>query len=675
MPAVNHVESFRTAMLAAGLTPPDFIEPGRWHRFPGIGKANGNKDASCKLSIDGQVGWFRDWSTDLDEEWWANPDTLKTPAQRAQLAQIKEQAETEERERYARAAKEAAALWEQARPAGDHAYLAGKHIPALGIRQRGDVLIVPARIGEELLSLQFIAPNGDKQFLSGGRVKGCYHAIGNAMRTDALAICEGYATGASIHEAIGLPVAVAFFAGNLLEVAKAMRAKFPDVPLILAADDDWKKEKNIGVAKAIEAARAVDGLVAVPDFGDERPDDAKDFNDLANLRGADAVRRAIENAKKPDIGEDQSVPESAASANPAPSTSRMTERPDAAERPRATSPADSGLPRADQQPGKANAPAALRVIELREFLALTLPPRVCILSPWLLTQSLNMIHSWRGIGKTHLQLNIAYAIATGRTFLSWTADKPRRVLVIDGEMPASVLQERLEAIVAANGVEPADRYLSIITPDLQSGAMPDLATFEGQDAINEIINRGDAEVIIVDNLSCLVRGSGRENDAESWLPVAKWALLQRQRGRSVIFVHHSGKNLTQRGTSKREDLLDTVIALTRPPGYDPKSGACFEIHFEKARGLIGEPAAPIEATLSTDATGQATWTWRPVSDSTLERVAALAHEGLSKSQIAVELGVHRSTVSRAWNKAAAEGLVRGNKGASADQYRRASDGE
>ncbi|SFN32358.1 AAA domain-containing protein [Nitrosospira briensis] len=318
----------------------------------------------------------------------------------------------------------------------------------------------------------------------------------------------------------------------------------------------------------------------------------------------------------------------------------------------------------------------LRVVGLHDFIGMELPPRDTMMAPWLMTQSLNMIYGWRGVGKTHVNLGISYALACGSTFLNWKAEKPRRVLLVDGEMPAPALQERLAAIIASNGVEPGPGFLSIVTPDLQNGAMPDLSTHDGQEAISEVAERVNAELIVIDNLSCLVRGGGRENDAESWLSVSEWALLQRQAGRSILFIHHSGKNGQQRGTSKREDLLDVVISLRRPADYDPAAGACFEIHYEKARHLSGNDVDPIEAQLTVDSHGMSTWAWRPVADSTFDRVVTLANDGLSQSEIAIELELNRSTVLRAWRKADDAGLLetktttRGR-----NQYQKRSKGE
>src|SRR5437899_11113299 len=190
---------------------------------------------------------------------------------------------------------------------------------------------------------------------------------------------------------------------------------------------------------------------------------------------------------------------------------------------------------------------ALRVLTIAEMLTMQIPEREAILSPWLLTQSLTMLHAYRGVGKTHVALGVAYAIATGGEFLTWKAERARSVLYLDGEMPAAALRARLAALVQADERDFDPAYLRIVTPDVQDGPMPDLATAEGQLLVEGII--GDAQLIIVDNISTLVRCVERENDAESWREAGAWALRMRQRGRSVLFVHHDGKVGEQRGTS------------------------------------------------------------------------------------------------------------------------------
>ncbi len=292
-------------------------------------------------------------------------------------------------------------------------------------------------------------------------------------------------------------------------------------------------------------------------------------------------------------------------------------------------------------------------VELGGVLAQSIPPRASMLTPIMAEQSLTLLHSWRGIGKTHVALGIGYAVASGGAFLRWYADRPRKVLYIDGEMPAASLQERLARIVAAADQDAPEGFFRVVTPDLQTGAMPDLSTAEGQARIDALLEP-DTALIIIDNLSALAR-SGAENEAESWLPVIAWALKHRAQGRSILFIHHSGKSGAQRGTSKREDLLDTVLTLKHPPDYSPADGAHFEVKFEKARGLAGDDVAPFEARLSADAHGRQVWTVRLLEDSRLDRMLDLKADGLSLAEIASEFGCNKSTVSRALKKGRRDG--------------------
>lgn len=296
-------------------------------------------------------------------------------------------------------------------------------------------------------------------------------------------------------------------------------------------------------------------------------------------------------------------------------------------------------------------PAPLRTLDLAALLGTVFPPRELLLAPWLPEKGLAMLYGPRGIGKTLLSLGIAYSVATGGAFLSWQAPRPRRVLVIDGEMPAVVLQERLARIVAVSPLEPpAPDFLRVLPMDLQVSGNLDLSDEACHPALEATMD--GAELLIVDNISTLARG-GRENEAESWLPVQQWALVQRRAGRSVVFIHHAGKGGQQRGTSRREDVLDTVVALRRPADYRPDEGARFEVHFEKSRGFHGDDAKPFEAALA-DPAG---WTTRDLADADLVRVMLLTGQGMTVRDIADELGMTKSTVSRLQAKGRAAGAA------------------
>jgi putative DNA primase/helicase len=138
-----------------------------------------------------------------------------------------------------------------------------------------------------------------------------------------------------------------------------------------------------------------------------------------------------------------------------------------------------------------------------------------------------------------------------------------------------------------------------------------------------------------------------------------WLLGLRRRGISVLFVHHAGKGGQQRGTSRREDVLDTSMALRRPSDYSPTEGARFEVHLEKARGVVGEEAEPFEAKLQTDEHGKQAWTWESHKDALFARACALFGEGSTVRDAAEELGISRSACGRFHKRAKAEGLIPG----------------
>jgi DnaB-like helicase N terminal domain/AAA domain len=150
------------------------------------------------------------------------------------------------------------------------------------------------------------------------------------------------------------------------------------------------------------------------------------------------------------------------------------------------------------------------------LLQLEVAAREMVLAPVLPTQGLGMLYSKRGLGKTYMSLSIAHAVASGGSFLGWTAPRARPVLFVDGELPLSTLKARLAAVTQGAETQAEPGMLRLITPDLQTGAFPDLATAEGQSLIENALD--GAEFVILDNLSALCR-TGKENEGESWLPV------------------------------------------------------------------------------------------------------------------------------------------------------------
>ncbi|MFC1455388.1 AAA family ATPase [Microvirga arabica] len=297
----------------------------------------------------------------------------------------------------------------------------------------------------------------------------------------------------------------------------------------------------------------------------------------------------------------------------------------------------------------------LTTISLSEFVRLDLPKREYILSPILPARSLAMLYAGRGIGKTRVGMGLAYAVASGGDFLRWRAPKQRRVLYMDGEMPAELMQERALALMMASTCHPSDQsYFQLLAMDRQEpGTSLNLARPEHQAAIE--VKLDGVELLVLDNLSTLVNG-GRENDAESWDTVQSWLLQLRRRGVSVLLVHHAGRGGEARGTSKREDVLDTVINLKRPDDYDPEEGARFEVHLTKARGIAGDDALPFEAKLQV-IDGRDLWTCTTLRDREMDEVERLSREGMVVRDIGQELNISKSKVSRLQTKLRAEGRL------------------
>jgi putative DNA primase/helicase len=273
-------DHFRQAIAAAGLAPSGDLTltgDGKLQRYRIEGDKAGSRNGWAVLySHPMLAGAFGSWKTGESHTWCEKrSDKPPTPAERAELQrQMKAAQEARAAELanvQASARQRAAKLWATAHPATNaHPYLQRKQIGAYGIRQLRDMLVIAARdVNGELHTLQFISPDGSKRFLTGGRIVGCYFAIGRPV--DSLLMCEGLATASTLHRATGRAVAVAFNCGNLVAVAKVLRMKFPTLRLIVCADNDFQTPGNPGVTHARAAARAVGGYLAVPKFPEIRP--------------------------------------------------------------------------------------------------------------------------------------------------------------------------------------------------------------------------------------------------------------------------------------------------------------------------------------------------------------------------------------------------------------------
>jgi putative DNA primase/helicase len=242
-----------------------------------------------------------DFSNDFQENIFEENYDYETCKHEIKAIQ-KKLAETKKRENE-EAALLAKKIWDKANNCETHPYLEAKKVESHGLKIDNKTLLIPVYDeNDNLVSLQRIWENPNKNnddakfikgFLENGKTKGCYFTFGKI--DDEVVVCEGYATGATIHKCIGKAVVVAFYCGNILDVAKIIRRKYPKTKIIIAADNDQHKPKNMGVLKATEAAEAVCGIVVKPQFKDLTKNPT-DFNDLQNSDGEDAVRKTFAEA-------------------------------------------------------------------------------------------------------------------------------------------------------------------------------------------------------------------------------------------------------------------------------------------------------------------------------------------------------------------------------------------
>ena len=581
------LETFREILAQHDLLPEDILADGNLYRCPTRNKPYKRNGAYIAHQDRPATLWWCNWETGDQGTFHAEGERALSPVELSawhrRQQDMRKQRDEECARRHAEAAQQAHKRLQASFPCSErHAYLSRKGIPALAdMRQdRNGMLLIPVRDSSgRVQSLQYIAPDGTKRFLTGGKVQGGQFVIpGKAEKP--LALCEGYATGASIHLACAWTVYVTFSAGNLPVVAAAVRKQFPDAQILICGDND-----ETGRDKGQEAAQAAQAHLVVPHF---TTGSGKDFNDLHLTEGLQSVRRQLESA----------------------------------------------LP---------DKPSSLVSLDMGEFLSMSIPERGYLLSPILPVQGIGILYAPRGIGKTFAALSVAVAVASGGAVFNWRAPMPKRTLYVDGEMPATAMQHRLAALVSGMSVPPHTlKNMALITPDLQPCPMPDLSTAQGQVMLEPFLKGVD--MVVLDNIATLCR-TGKENEAQSWQTMQAWLLELRCRGMAVLLIHHAGKSGDQRGTSAREDIMDTVISLRRPREYCMAEGARFEVHLTKARGIVGDDARPFEANLITE--GNALhWRIRELEDVELAELKRLLAEGYSIRDCAEEMGKSKAAVQR-----------------------------
>ena len=323
------ISEFIDFLHERGIAPADSreIQPlDRTVRYTLAGDRKGTKNGAYRLGVvDGiLMGWARSHKEGVTHNFYSSSYKKLTESDRQALQkrtrERRSAAQKETKEGHACVAAKAADIWNGAEEASPHhAYLARKGLQPGPVRQQDGFLLIPLRdVFDNLWNLQKISPQGIKRFLGvldqnneavGGRVKGCFFAIGEPrpFQDDPFLFCEGYATGLTLHAATGYPVRCAMTAGNLLSVAAAIRWKNHYADFLFCADNDaWGKKSdgtpfNAGVHYAKQAAQKTGGRVTMIPPWLQKQEQAHghaptDFDDMRMALGLEAVTRHIEAA-------------------------------------------------------------------------------------------------------------------------------------------------------------------------------------------------------------------------------------------------------------------------------------------------------------------------------------------------------------------------------------------
>lgn len=292
-------------------------------------------------------------------------------------------------------------------------------------------------------------------------------------------------------------------------------------------------------------------------------------------------------------------------------------------------------------------PQALR---LDEFLARKIEPDRQLLGQLIFGSSIGMLAGQRGGGKSLLAMLIAYAVAAGKPLDPWGKGAGVPVAYLDGEMRASAFKRRLQLLHARvsdqKSVDLVNKNLMIVSRDVCKQLIGTLDSEEGRQALDAAIP-DTAELIVIDNLSAWTHG-GRE-DGTSWASIKSWLIEKRLAGKAVLLVHHAGKNGKQRGSSQHEDLLDYSILLTPLPNEELAEDTRFTVEHTKLREHVPELRHRYEFTLRTENEKLffEAAVASPVVAAKTAQILELHQAGKSVTDIAAEVGLHKSNVSRA----------------------------
>jgi putative DNA primase/helicase len=293
------------------------------------------------------------------------------------------------------------------------------------------------------------------------------------------------------------------------------------------------------------------------------------------------------------------------------------------------------------------------ILNINHFTKMKLAEKRVFLDPWITEQSITLISGWRGVGKSWLALSIINAISKNEKFGPWETKTSVPCLYLDGEMTAQDMQYRANEIKMGNGSKsPVSIYSDAYSSQL---GLPraNLLDDKWQESMKDFLISNGIKIWVADNLGSLAPGIN-ENVKQDYDPINEFLLALRFAGISTILLHHVGKEGDQRGTSAREDNIDTSVILKQPGDYVAEDGCRFIMKFKKNRVVSGDQflLADLECKYER---GQ--WSFDSVKNKTKNEILRLLDQGNKQKDVAEMLDVAKSYVSKVRKNAISEGYL------------------
>lgn len=274
-----------------------------------------------------------------------------------------------------------------------------------------------------------------------------------------------------------------------------------------------------------------------------------------------------------------------------------------------------------------------------------------VLHPWLRRGERHLLYAPPGLGKTWVCFSIAHAAATAGPCLNATATERHSVCYVDAEMGIGRMKERFELIDNA-GLESAGSNLRVLIRTKENRKHWDLADEKNHAWFEREI--GPVELVVLDNYeTCAAIAEG--NDAREWAVVSEFIYRLTDAGRAVLLVHHARKSskpwepITQKGTNKRQQDMDTIVRLDRSRIVSSPHRTCMEWHFEKGRNLKGPQRDALHIELidiEQEGRSGIALSWEPLEKALAKELRVRSKRVGSKTVLAKELGLELSEVSR-----------------------------